>query len=209
MKNFLFIFILLLTSSIKADYVPPTLNELILRADKIVYGEIVCIDKRVIEVKVYKGINHNEETITFGRFFEWRCGKRWTEYALGQTSMFFLRKRDREYSPLGGSNEGEMPIHKNKVFVHRSTISMINDNPPFDRSTRTIDDLGYNNPFNGFVLDLSNLWQATRLIKKCFTSDVTATGNLVNIQQLCAANEYESSMEQNEILKWAITELKK
>jgi hypothetical protein len=208
MKNLRFIFILLLTGTIRADYEPPTFHELILKADKIVYGEIVCIDKRVIELKVHESINHEGEKITIGRFVEWQCGKRWTDYVVGQTSMFFLRKRDGDYLPFGGSNEGEMPIHDDKVFVQTTTISMIDDNPPFERSTLTIEDLGYNNPYKGFVLDLSNLWQATRIIKNCFTSGVTATGNLVNIQQLCSPKEYKSVMEKNKILKWAITEIK-
>ena len=197
-----------MTGTVNASYVPPSLNKLILRSDKIVYGEIICQDRGVVEVKVHEGINHNEEIITIRKFAEWSCGKRWAEYEIGQTSVFFLRFRDGGYYPLGGGNEGELPIHNKKVYVHATTIPMVSDVPLFDKSTRTVEDLGYNNPYNGYVIDLCEFWQATDLIKKCFISDIGATGNLVNIQQLCSTSEYDSILENNKILNWAILDLK-
>ena len=68
MNNLIFLFILLSISTFKADYVPPLLNELILKADKILYGEIVCVDKSVIEVSVYNSILHNSKLITIVKF---------------------------------------------------------------------------------------------------------------------------------------------
>ena len=208
MKKLILLLILLLTSTIKADYISPSLNELILKADKILYGEIVCVDESVIEVSVYNSINHNSKSITIIKFKEWNCGMRWMEYEVGDTSLFFLNLKNGRYRSMGGGNEGEVPIHNDKIYVHASTISTMGFVGNFDRSDLQMEDNGYNNPYNGYVMDLNDFWQATTVIKKCFKSEISKTGNLVNIQQLCAATDYESTMKENKILNWAISELK-
>ncbi|MGB5388149.1 MAG: hypothetical protein WBN20_15320 [Eudoraea sp.] len=208
MNRLIFLLMLLITSTIKADYVTPTLNKLILKADKILYGEIVCVDESVIELNVYNSINHDSRTITIIKFKEWNCGKRWMEYQVGDTSLFFLRLKNGRYQSMGGGNEGELPIRNDKIYVHASTISTAGFVGQFDRSELQIEDNGYNNPYNGYVMDLSDFWQAIAVIKKCFKSEVTATGNLFNIQHICDHSEFESTMNQNKILNWAITGLK-
>ncbi|MBT8204255.1 MAG: hypothetical protein KJO20_02650 [Eudoraea sp.] len=208
MKKLIFLLILLSTSTIKADYVPPSLNELILKADKILYGELVCVDESVIEVSVYNSILHNSKSITIVKFKEWNSGKRWMEYEVGDTSLFYLKIKNGHYRPMGVGNEGELPIQNAKIYVHASTISTAGYVGQFDRSEQQMEDNGYNNPYNGYVMDLNDFWQATAVIKKCFKSEVNKTGNLVNIHEICAAADYESTMQHNKILTWALTELK-
>lgn len=192
----------------KAGYEPPTLNELILKADKILYGEIVCVDESVIEVSVFNSIHHKAKSITIVKFKEWNCGKRWMKYEVGDTSLFYLIIKNGRYRPMGGGNEGELPIHNDKIYVHANTISSGGFVGQFDRSELQMEDNGYNNPYNGYGMDLSDFWQAIAVIKKCFKSDVNKTGNLVNIQQLCSSTDYESTMKENKILNWAISALK-
>lgn len=209
MKELIFLLMLLMTGIIKADYIPPTLNKLILRADIILYGEVVCMDESVIELNVYNSINHDSLTITIVRFKEWNCGQRWKEYELGDTSLFFLKSRNGRYRTIGGGNEGELPIHNDRIYVHASTISQAGFVTQFDRSDLQMEDNGFNNPYNGYVINLSDFWQATAVVKKCFISEITATGNLINIQQLCSTTQFESTMKQNKILNWVLTDLKK
>lgn len=208
MKKLIFLFMFLLTSTLKADYVPPSLNELILKADSILYGEIICVDETVIEVKVYNSIDHDLDSITILKFKEWNCGKRWMEYQVGDTSLFFLKLKNGRYRTMGGGNEGELPMHNDKVYVHSSTISRGDFVDQFEKSTSMMEDNGYNNPYNGYVMNFNDFWQAIGVIKKCFKSDVTATGNLFKIKHLCSNSEYESTMQQNKILYWALEELK-
>ncbi|WP_297798568.1 hypothetical protein [uncultured Eudoraea sp.] len=207
MKKLLIVLLLLLSNTVKADYITPSLNDLILKADKILYGEIQCVDESVIEVKVYGSINHDSESITILKFKEWNCGKRWNEYRVGQTSLFFLKYRHGGYRPMGGGNEGELPIVRSKVYVHTSSISPMGDTPLFERSSLTIKNFGYNNPFEGYVMKLKDFWEATGIIKKCFKYDLNTTGKSKNIKQLCPGHAYESIAEHNKILSWALTEL--
>ncbi|MBT8223281.1 MAG: hypothetical protein KJO94_02430 [Eudoraea sp.] len=207
MKKLILLVILLLTGTIKADYAPPTLNELILKADKILYGEIQCVDATVIEVGLQGSIDEDLVSIKISKFKEWNCGKRWMEYQVGQTSLFFLTLKNGEYHPMGGGNEGELPIRNDKVYVHASTISSIDYVSQFERSTITMEDNGFNNPFNGYALEFYELWQAIDLINKCFTSDVNAVGKLFNIQQKCPTTEFGSVIEQNSIFRWALGKL--
>lgn len=205
-KIFLPLF-LCLTGLVKADYIPPTLNELILKSDKIIYGEIVCVDDSVIEVYVHCGIDYGLETITIIKFDEWDCGKRWAAYKVGENSLFFLTNKNGGYLTMGGGNEGELPILKDKCYMHASTISKIGFIDKFDRSNLTREDYGFNNPFNGYVLDFVDLWQTIDLIKGCFTAEKTASGRLTDIQRLCSVNELEAPKLHNSVLEWAINKL--
>ena len=196
-----------MTSTLCASYVPPTLNKLILKADKILYGEITCIDETVIEVNVHGSINHNTKAITIFKFKEWDCGKRWSEYKVGDTSLFFLKLKNGGFYPLGGGNEGELPIHDDKVYVHASAFPSLDLLNQFEHSKIPMEDNGFNNPYNGYALDFEDFWQATAVLEKCFTSDMNATGNLINIRQLCPTSDYESTLENNKIFNWAFEKL--
>lgn len=197
-----------MTSTLKADYTPPSLTELVLFADKILYGEIHCVDDAVIEVNVHDSVHHDSKSITIDKFMEWDCGRRWKEYEVGDRSLFFLGLSNGRYRVLGGGNEGELPIHGKKIYVHASTLSKAGFSGQFERSGLQREYHGYNDPYNGYAMDLNDFWQATVLFKKCFKSDVDETGNLIHVQQVCADKDYAATLKQNKIFAWSITELK-
>jgi len=208
MKKLITIVILILTANAQASYITPSLNQLILKADQILYGEIICVDDAVIEVSVCESVYSSLKTITITKFKEWNCGKRWMEYEVGDTSLFFLTCRNGRYQAMGGGNEGELPIHSANIYVHASSLSSIEFLDQFERSDIPMKNNGYNNPYNGYVMDLVDFWNATITVKKCFTSEVDAIGRLVNIEQLCAYTDFQSILEDNKILHWVLSELK-
>jgi hypothetical protein len=185
----------------RADYVPQTLNQLILRAEKIVYGEISCVDAEAFEIRVSESFGAYEQWVTVRKFEEWNCGIRWVDYEVGQKSLFFLRRLKSEWYPMGGGNEGELPIHGNSIYIHASTLRRIDSAPPFQASDRPADDLGYNNPYNGFYTELCPFWEAVCTLRTCYRSDVGPTGHLVNLQSTCLKGELEPLLQENPVLK--------
>lgn len=189
------------------SYEPPTLHQLIYGADKIVYGTVVCMDATSFEVACEKTINHDDQTIRVRKFTKWNCGKRWADYELGQRSIFFLRLREDEYDSGGGGNEGELPIHDGSVYVHKSTLSQLGTAPWMTLSDRQQEDHGYNNPYNGYVLELDDFWHSIQILKSCWTVDKDKIGRLINIERKCPPSSWQIEAETNDLLEWAITRL--
>lgn len=199
---------ILVSGTLRADYVPPSLNKLIIKADKIIYGTIQCVDERIIEVKLEGGSDRNDQTISINKFQEWICGKRWSEYQVGQRSIYFLKYKEDGFYPMGGGNEGEMPLQGSQAYVHYSTISQREEVKIFKRSEVTVEENGYNNPYGGYVLPLEDLWETIKKVRKCFKADFSATGNLENVRSICSEKEYEDLLVSNKVLAWAMAELK-
>ncbi|EAR00347.1 hypothetical protein [Maribacter sp. HTCC2170] len=125
MKSILLTMFLIFTSLLKADYVPPKIHMLVLKADKIVQGEISCVDNDVFQITVIKSILEDEHVITVQKFKEWNCGKRYIDYEVGQQSLFFLRYDGDKLRTMSGGNEGEMPIIMGAAYVHASSFNSI------------------------------------------------------------------------------------
>jgi hypothetical protein len=134
------------------------------------------------------------------KFEAWNCGKRWFDYEVGQISVFFLRRLHSAWYPMGGGNEGELPIHGKRVYVHASTLRRLDTSPPFEPTDRPVDDLGFNNPYNGFYTELCPFWEAICTLRTCFKSEVGPTGQLVNLRNLCPEGELEASLPKNPVL---------
>ena len=193
----------------RAVYVPQTLGQLSLRAEKIVYGEISCVDAEVFEIRVSESFGAYDQWVTVRKFDEWNCGIRWVDYQVGQKSLFFLRRLESEWYPMGGGNEGELPIHGNMIYIHASTLRRIDNAPPFQASDRPADNLGYNNPYNGFYTELCPFWEAVCTLRTCYRSDMGPTGHLVNIQVTCPEGHLEPMSKENTILNRLVVALGK
>lgn len=114
MKSKLILLFLTLSSiTTKADYDPMKLYEMILRADKIVYGEITAIDSMTYTLKIEGNLYDKAETIKVLRFKDWPCAWRWTKYAIGQKLFLLLSKYNgdqkrfkNQYFSMSAGNEG-------------------------------------------------------------------------------------------------------
>lgn len=189
-------------------YSPPSLHQLIFNSEVILLGEIVGVDDKTFEVEVAKSINYGEALITIRKFEGWTCGKRWGAYEVGQKAVFFLGRKEDQFYLKGGGNEGEMPVHTDKVYVHRTTLYSRDPINDFEVSQMKIEDHGYNNPYNkGYALDLKEFWEAVVSLKKCFHSDFSIFGKMTDIQFCCPPTEVEDLKQKNVIYSWAVKDL--
>jgi hypothetical protein len=207
MKKVLFLVMLFPAVVLRADYFPPSLTKLMLIADKVVYGWISCVDDNVIEVKIGESLDYNSETITIHKFREWSCGKRWAEYQVGEKSVFFLRAVEEGFYPMGGGNEGELPIQENKVYVHPGSLTSTGIGPEFERSHKQGPDNGFSNPYNGYLINLAQFWEATKTLRQCFTHEVNATGGLINVKRSCPEVVLDHAKNKNRLFKLVVQEL--
>ncbi|NER09820.1 hypothetical protein SAMN06265375_101661 [Muriicola jejuensis] len=201
------LFIVFLVSLFPLKYDPPSLYDLAFKSEIILLGEIISVDEGTIEVRVVKSINYSASAITIQKFEDWICGKRWGPYKKGQQGVFFLRRMNDRIYPMGGGNEGEMPVHEDKVYMHATTLSKTDRVKHFESSRLEVDDQGYNNPYRGYAMDLEEFWEAAVSLKKCFTCNFSIMGKMTDIHLLCSAQQVEDLKQKNPVFRWAVKEL--
>lgn len=100
------------------------LFELFATADCVVAGEITWLTEDDFDLWVEIAIAGDPapERLSVSRFVDWTCARRWTEYAVGQRVVLFLRSTGDAYRILGGGGEGEMPLSEEAVVVRGYTV---------------------------------------------------------------------------------------
>src|SRR5688500_4563814 len=75
-----------------ADYVTTFLPQLIKNAELIVAGRIVQLSEDSYKFKITSTLKGTpkDSVITIGRFKDWTCAVRFTEYKAGQEQLVFL-----------------------------------------------------------------------------------------------------------------------
>ncbi|MEZ4810522.1 MAG: hypothetical protein R2819_09200 [Allomuricauda sp.] len=208
MKRYLLFMLFLTAFMARGEYISLKISELILESDKIVQGQIICVDENVVEIEVQESIGHTSSNLTISKYRNWAFGKRWAAYEVGQTSVFFLHYMDNELSTLGRENEGEMPVHDNKVYMYTSAISSFGITDDFNRSDRMMEDDGFNNPYNGYTVDLPLFWEAIKIFASCFQCNMNIFGKLTDVHLTCETTDFEESVKKNSLLNWAYRQLK-
>ena len=107
-----------ITLNVKASLNPTKLEDLILNANKIVYGEISALDSLTYTLKIERNFTGNETELIIQKFKNWPCAERWTDYQIGQRLFVFLTYFDKKLCPFGGANEGELPIQCDSIFIN-------------------------------------------------------------------------------------------
>jgi hypothetical protein len=105
-----------------ADYRPLQLYEMIIKAEKIVYGKIISLDSGRFTLEIEGSVTGDSGTIVVGRFENWTCASRWTTYKVGQRLFLFLTRWDGVLTAMSGGNEGEMPIQDDIIFIQGNSI---------------------------------------------------------------------------------------
>lgn len=108
--------------SSQAEYRPLELYEMIIKAEKIVYGTVVELDHKYFTLKIEGSLTFDSGTLKITRFHEWPCAARWTQYEVGQRLFLFLTTLNGELVSMSGGNEGEHPIVNKAVYVHGLSI---------------------------------------------------------------------------------------
>ena len=109
-------------SAAPAAYIRHKLYELVARADLVVAGAIVGLEKETFDVAVETCIvgGPAADTLRVARFKDWTCAGRWTRYGVGQRVLLFLVRPPQGVGPwfiLGGGGEGEMPLVGDSAVV--------------------------------------------------------------------------------------------
>jgi hypothetical protein len=189
LQHFTFtIMMLIASSSCFADYVPPKLFDLILKADKIAYGEIVAVDSLTFSLKPEWSYDGATEIILIKKFTDWSCSQRWTTYQTGQRLFVFLKSGPTTYLPMSPGIEYELPVWRDSVYINERTLiappppelaQQLKDDPAYRDAIPSqdyqIDDYrysGYKSEIQKFILTIKNIrgcfyYQNNKLISQC------------------------------------------
>jgi hypothetical protein len=100
-----------------ADYLPPTLLQLVAGSDLIVLGRIVAVDQSTFTLSVEEALvgTATDSLVEVSRFQDWACSTRWQPYAVGQREIAFLCRKGTGYRTNSPGAEGEWQITGNRV----------------------------------------------------------------------------------------------
>lgn len=226
MKPRLIIVFLLLTSfAVKADYDPMRLYEMILGADKIVYGEITAIDSLTYTLKVEGNLTGKEKAIKVLKFQDWPCAWRWTNYKTGQKLFLFLKKYDGEleryksqYYSMSAGNEGELPISGNFVFINGLSLNSTPAYFPDSLKQLYAKERGllisknysiHGSDYFGHKVNLKDFIETTKTLRNCFQIEYGEYDSIEKVTISCASNELKKRCLTDHMLNWTFQELNK
>ncbi|MDF1698326.1 MAG: hypothetical protein P1U56_20925 [Saprospiraceae bacterium] len=156
----------------KADYAPMALHELIIKSDKIVYGEIVELSSEHFKFKVKGSLTGDKGVLKIRRFMDWTCASRWTKYETGQKLLLFLFSNNDKLHIMGAGDEGELPISDNSVYVHGLSLGYVNgDQNDILNSDFTFPIEQYNlygADYFGNKFELNEFLESAAFIRQCF-----------------------------------------
>lgn len=211
MKRILIIAIFITTSHIGlAKYRPLKLYEMIIKAEKIVYGTITKLDSTHFTLQIEGSLTSDAGVIRIARFEDWTCAQRWTKYEVGQRLLLFLTTVDGELVSMSGGNEGELPIIEDSVFINGFSITF----PPPPGKTWS-DDLIYFEPYHfkiydadyfGIKWDLSSLLTAAGFIRDCFDFTYGQFGDPIDWHVKCPEDQLEEKRSESKLINWVYAE---
>lgn len=212
MKSKLLIFIFLTTTfSVKADYVSTELYVMILKAEKIVYGEVVSIDSATFDLRIEKSFTGESGILRVSKFADWPCARRWTTYQLGQRLFLFLTHYDGRLIAMSGGNEGELPIYKGSVYINASSLP-----PPIEKlkeSDKTFEffdskrHLIYNHKYYGYEVDLDQFEKTVKSIRACFRTEPNNLWRIENAEITCSPDHVQDLVFTDKIFRWTYKKL--
>ena len=194
------------------SYRPFKLYEMILGADKIVFGEIESLNTTSFKFKIDKNLTGNETELTIEKFEDWACAYRWTDYKAGQKLFLFLRVYDGKLHAMSGGNEGELPVIKESIFLHGLTLNI----PPPPGSDIYDSDIYfeyerhkvYGEYFRGCKVNFEKFVRSVQRIRKCFKIEYGKYNNVSNAKILCNEKNIAENIKSDKILRWTYLELK-
>ena len=205
-KLILIILILFAIGNARADYASLNLYTLVLRAEKIIEGEVICVDDKVFEFKVKNSIDFEEETITIKKFEDWTCAIRWSKYYVGQKLFVFLGRNEEGYYAMGAGNEGELPIINNSVYINAVSLPFkfeeyigIVPKPEYAK-----EDIRY---FLGYEVAIKNFWEYTLHVRKCFEFELNDYRRIKSANYVCSKDNINSLRESSRIFDWTFYSL--
>lgn len=193
---------------LKADYSPLRLYDMIISADKIVYGEIVSIGHEKFTLKVEKSFLGDEDEIVINKFKNWTCAHRWVEYELGQKALFFLRENEDGLFIKSAGNEGEMPVFDDRVYVNMGILHYYPDTVYISEEKHqfrnTLNHEVYGGRYYGYKFHIDEFFQVVHHIRTCITFQEKEKNYAVQCQQ----QKLNRLIDQFAVFKWVYETLK-
>ncbi|HEY1030485.1 MAG TPA: hypothetical protein VGD89_01850 [Flavipsychrobacter sp.] len=122
----LLVVLLAIAYNASADYRHMQLHEALDKADHIVIGKITLVGESYFQFAVDTVLKGNiRHSIKVKKFKNWTCASRYSDYKKGQEEILLLaRNESGEYYPIGGGNEGEIPISQDSVYYGNNNWSL-------------------------------------------------------------------------------------
>ncbi len=214
MKRILIIAIFItISQSALADYRPLKLYEMIIKADKIVYGTITNLDSTHFTLQIEGSLTYDTGSIKIARFEDWACAQRWTKYEVGQRLLLFLTTWNGELVSMSGGNEGELPIIEDSVYIHGFSITI--PPPPTPPGKTLRDDLIYfetdhfeiyDADYFGIKWDLSSFFTTVAYIRDCFDFTYGEFRKPTDWIIKCKADQLEEKRSESKLVNWVYAE---
>ncbi len=207
-QRFLLILFLISTLAAKADYRMLSLHEMILEADKIVYGAITEVDSLSFTLNIEGNFTGSEKVLKIQKHQNWTCAWRWASYEVGQRLLLFLTERDGKLHQMGPGNESELPLSGDYAFIQRFAIGAL----PFDKdlkaeTKRYIKPTKHNlcgKDFYGCKIELSKLIDAITTLRVCYEMRLEEDSKSKSYVLICDNQELKHNCQRNEIINWAV-----
>lgn len=184
------------------------LYEMIIKAEKIVYGTIVEVDSLFFTFHIEGSLTGDTGLLKVRRFKDWTCATRWTEYKVDQKLFLFLRTWKGNLTSMSAGNEGELPILNESVFIHGYTIPIA---PPPQPPTKEIKSSIFFKPnqieiygamYYGIEWSLSNFIETTAFIRNCYLFEYGEYKVRTNWEVNCSQSEIEKMIVKSELSEW-------
>ena len=202
---------------LKAKYQPLDLYEMILGAEKIVYGEIIELDSLTFTLKVERNITGDETELVIQRFENWPCAHRWTEYKVGQRLFLFLKNYNGQLNSMSGGNEGELPIHNGSVYINSFSLDPPPPPNPGGQSNEILDQdfidskkyRVFGSDYFGHKTSLDDFTSTVIRIRSCFDIKYGKYHQIEEAVIKCDEKQLKKDIETDRILNWTYKKLKK
>lgn len=197
------------TGIVKADYMPLKLYQMILKADRIVYGEIVSVDSLTFALQPEWSFDGNKQLLTILKFVDWPCSQRWAPYSTGQKLFVFLDTLNGTVKGMGPGIEHEMPVWKDSVYINqRSLIAP----PPPELALKMQNELRYRDAIPSISYTLyEHLYVGYKSELQKFILTINNTRNCLyyqdsHLKTRCSDPVLERMALKDRIFRWAYNE---
>ena len=211
-KAIIFSILFISQLSLKAEFMPMAIQELIVKSEKIVYGEIVNLDSTHFEIKIEGSLTGDSGTLRIRKFENWTCAWRWTEYKKGQNLLLFLHTWNNELVSMGAGNEGELPINNNEIHINSLSLMYINgDQNDWENTDFTFPGNQFNihdGEFHGTKMKLGEFLETTTYIRQCLNFEYGKYHQESNWKFKCKIAEMENKSNSSLLIKAILREAK-
>lgn len=221
---FILLLAIFISSASYAKYEPKRLYELAVKADKIVYGEIVSVDSLTFCLDIEGSITWDNGFLTVYKFRNWTCACRWTEYKVGQRVLLFLKYYKGKLRVMGSGNEGELPLVDSKVYISQIAIPTYGNIPPpppplSGLILKTKYPIGgynafpvtcyhlYNGNFFGYSMGLRQFLRDIVNIRACFDFKYKPWWRIIDVKIYWSDELIKSKKEKSNLFRWTYDEL--